>query len=108
SPEEDQSAALAAMAAEGVEHTVSLETIGMADSTQAEPTQVSIKVVDPFRYPFYGAVELDPPQPLTVALQPDSVVVSRLTAERLAIRVGDSVRMNGARFRVTGLLTSEP
>jgi len=41
---------------------------------------ISIKSVDPRRYPWYGRVELDPALPLGEALQPDTAVVSRTLA----------------------------
>ena len=77
SPEE--TAAIDALAKRGVEHTLITETISMAaraqgdghsvdsvdkDSDAATPLLVSIKAVDPARYPYYGAVKLDPPMAL--------------------------------------------
>ncbi len=43
----------------------------------ATPVLVSIKAVDPAKYPYYGDVKLNPPMPLTDALTPDAVVVAK-------------------------------
>ena len=49
---------------------------------------VSVKAVDPARYPFYGKVKLDPPQPLSDVLNPDTVAVSDDLLLRLNVEVG--------------------
>ena len=61
------------MAARGVERTLITETVSMATSAaaafrDAAPVLVSIKAVDPSKYPYYGEVKLDPPMPLAQAL----------------------------------------
>jgi putative ABC transport system permease protein len=78
----------------------------------ANRTLVEIKAVDA-AYPLYGSLASDPPQPLNQALavQPDGVfgVLAEATLlDRLAINVGDEVRLGGATLRITGILTREP
>jgi putative ABC transport system permease protein len=74
---EREVAALDALAQRGVEHTLITETISMASSAQAAPNSdaatpvlVSIKAVDPSKYPYYGAVTLDPPLALRDSFNP--------------------------------------
>jgi putative ABC transport system permease protein len=109
SPSEEQRGELVELARQGIEETESLEAYGMASSDRAaDPALVSIRSVDPFRYPWYGAVELEPNRPLREALEPDTAVVSRTLAERLAVAPGDRILLNGVDFRIAALLASEP
>ena len=57
-PTEQQNAALDAL--HGVERTMITETFSMASSTAPDvtPLLVSIKAVDPSKYPYYGEVKL--------------------------------------------------
>ena len=108
-PSDEQTAAIAGLERQGIEATESLETYGMAASDQAaDPALVSVKSVDPFRYPWYGSVRLEPGVSLQTALQADSLVISRTLAERLAVGQGDRLRLNGAEFRVAAILAFEP
>src|SRR5579863_9457451 len=59
----DQTAQLDALAKRGVERTLITETVTMATpavaaTADAAPVLVSIKAVDPERYPYYGEVKL--------------------------------------------------
>src|SRR5580658_9906925 len=82
-PNPEQTAELDALAARGVQRTLITETVSMATpapgnaatpvSEDAAPVLVSIKAVDPSRYPYYGEVKLQPPMALEQALTPDSV-----------------------------------
>jgi putative ABC transport system permease protein len=108
-PTEEQRAAIAELDGRGIERTESLETYSMASSDQAaDPALVSIKEVDPRRYPWYGAVELEPSLPLDRALRVDTAIVSRTLLERLAIATGSQILLNGVAFQVTAVLTGEP
>jgi putative ABC transport system permease protein len=108
-PNAEQQAALDRLAARGVERTWITETVTMAASAQAEnPLLVSVKAVDPAKYPFYGQVKLDPPRRLAEALDASSVGVSDDTALRLGVRAGDTIRIGGQDFRVAGVVTAEP
>ena len=99
----------------GVEHTLITETISMASSAQAAPNSdaatpvlVSIKAVDPAKYPYYGEVKLDPPMALNDALQPDTVAVAQDVLLRLNAKVGDQLRVGTETFRISAVVVSEP
>ncbi len=108
-------AALDALAKRGVEHTLMTETISMASSAQAAPDSdaatpalVSIKAVDPSKYPYYGAVKLDPPMALQDALQPDTVATAQDVLLRLNVKVGDRLRIGAESFRISAIVLNEP
>jgi len=108
-PSEEQRGQLAGLAGQGIEASESLETYSMAFSDRAaDPALVSVKSVDPLRYPWYGAVALEPIRPLREALEPDTAVVSRALAERLAVAPGDRILLNGVDFRIAAILIGEP
>jgi len=109
-PTPEQGARLDALGKENIEHTLILETISMATSTAADatPLLVSIKVVDPVKYPYYGEVKLDPPMPLEKALQPGTAAVAQDLLLRLNLKVGDAVRVGTQEFRISTVVVSEP
>ena len=72
------------------------------------PLLVSLKVVDPAKYPFYGAVKLQPEEPLAAALNDHSVVVDESLLVRLHTQVGANLRIGGAPFRIAALIAKEP
>lgn len=86
------------------------ETISMAGSaTQHTPQLVSVKAVDPSVYPFYGKLALSPGKPVAALLPNDSsVVVTPETLVRLKVQPGDSLRIGGQEYRITGTILSEP
>ena len=86
------------------------ETESMAASAKdGIPQMISIKAVDPKCYPFYGALGVSPPQPLASLLQDDaSVVVTPELLMRLRVAVGDTIRLGGKEYRITGTLLKEP
>ncbi len=108
----DQTAQLDALAARGVERTLITETVSMASSptasADAAPVLVSIKAVDPSKYPYYGVVKLDPDITLQQALTPDSVVAGEDLLIRLGVKPGQQVRVGGQDFRVAAAVISEP
>ncbi len=87
-----------------------IETVSMAASNRQHiPQMISVKSVDPQVYPFYGKIGLQPEQPLSSLLESDSsVVVSPELEMRLKVKPGDTIRLGGKDFKVTGTLTSEP
>ena len=115
-PASDQEiAALDALARRGVDHTLIMETISMASSAQAAPNSdaatpvlVSIKAVDPSKYPYYGEVKLDPPMALQAALQPDTVAVAQDVLLRLNAKVGDQIRVGTEPLRISAVVNNEP
>lgn len=82
------------------------EVVGMramAIAPSGDRMLVELKAVDD-RYPLYGDLVLDPPQPLAqggIALDPT-------VAERLGLTPGDTVRIGESRFRYLGAVTQEP
>jgi putative ABC transport system permease protein len=124
----EQTAQLDALAARGVERTLITETVSMASATpspmasatpspmassptpapDAAPVLVSIKAVDPSKYPYYGTVKLEPDMPLQQALTPDSVVAGEDLLIRVGVKVGQQIRVGGQDFRVAAAVISEP
>src|SRR5581483_5583154 len=70
-PDAQQTAQLDALAQRGVQRTLITETVTMATpavtTDQTVPVLISIKAVDPAKYPYYGEVKLQPPMPLAQA-----------------------------------------
>jgi putative ABC transport system permease protein len=93
----------------GVERTSVTETVSMA-SLQGDPVPllVSLKVVDPAKYPFYGAVTLSPAGDLRTMLTDSSVVVDDNLLVRLRAKVGDSLKIGGQFFRIAAVIEKEP
>jgi putative ABC transport system permease protein len=75
-----------------------------ADGTNAVLSE--LKGVDS-AYPLYGAFRLAPgalmPRPAR-----DGVAIAPALAEKLSVKVGDSIRMGEARLKVIGLIADEP
>lgn len=108
-PTSQQSAAMDALAKQGVERAWITETPTMASVGEGKPPMlVSVKAVDPTKYPFYGEIRLSPPAPLSQALTPDAIAVSDDVLLRLNLKVGDTLRLGGQPFRIAGLVTREP
>ncbi len=72
------------------------------------PLLVSLKVIDPKLYPFYGNFKLSPAQPLASAIGDHSVVVDESLLVRLHTRVGAMLRIGGQPFRISALIVKEP
>jgi putative ABC transport system permease protein len=108
-PTPQQDAALNDLAQSGVDRTWITETVTMASAGESKPPMlVSVKAVDPKKYPFYGEIRLSPPAPLARALTPDTVAVSSDILLRLNLKTGDSIRLGGQPFRIAGEVTYEP
>ena len=107
-PTAQEDAALDALP--GVERTLITETFSMASTTAADvtPLLVSIKAVDPAKYPYYGEVKLAPEMALPAALTADSVVVGDDLLIRMHLKVGDTIRVGGQDFRIAAAVVSEP
>lgn len=101
---------LDALAARKVDRTLITETVSMASSgaPDAVPVLVSVKAVDPTKYPYYGTVKLSPAMPLREALRPDAVVAGEDVLIRLGIGVGDKIRLGAQEFRLAAVVLSEP
>jgi putative ABC transport system permease protein len=108
-PTPQQTAAMDALAQSGVDRTWITETVTMASASESKPPMlVSVKAVDPKKYPFYGEIRLTPPAPLSRALTADTVAVSGDVLLRLNLKVGDAIRLGGQPFRIAGEVTYEP
>jgi putative ABC transport system permease protein len=108
-PTPQQSAAMDALAKSGVDRTWITETVTMVSAgVDKPPMLVSVKAVDPAKYPFYGEIRLSPPAPLSRALTADTVAVSDDVLLRLNLKVGDALRLGGQSFRIIGQVTYEP
>jgi putative ABC transport system permease protein len=93
----------------GLDATPVTEMLSMASSTTSlDPLLVSLKAVDPAKYPFYGTVELIPAIPLRQALTDTSVAVGDDLLLRLHLRVGDSIKLADSTFRIAAVVTDEP
>lgn len=89
------------------------ETVSMAAPAAANgsrvPQMISVKAVDPTAYPYYGALGLKPALPLEQLLASnEDVVVSEELLIRFKVHVGDSIRVGGKEFKITGEVTAEP
>lgn len=108
-PSDEQNAMMSDLDKRGIAHTWITETISMISAGQGKPPLlVSIKAVEPGKYPFYGTVKLNPPQSLTDMLKPDSIGAADDLLMRLGVKVGDSVRIGGQDFRIAALVEEEP
>jgi putative ABC transport system permease protein len=96
--------------ASGSELTRVTETVSMAGSSkQRFPQMISVKAVDPRAYPYYGKIGLVPNDKLASLLANDhSAVVTPELEMRLKVKPGDTIRLGGKDFFVTGTVTSEP
>jgi putative ABC transport system permease protein len=94
----------------GVDRTLITETFSMASTERPDmtPLMVSIKAVDPAKYPYYGEVKLAPEMPLSAALTADTVAAGDDLLIRLNLKVGDSIKVGGQDYRVMATVVSEP
>ena len=107
-PTDAQFAALDAI--RNVDRTLITETFSMASSLDPNttPLLVSIKAVDPTKYPYYGEVKLNPGIPLTQALTADTVALGDDLMMRLNLKVGDKIRVGGQDYKIAATVVSEP
>ncbi len=108
-PTPEQQRGLDAIASQGVEITPVTELLSMASSPKnLDPLLVSLKAVDPTRYPFYGAVDLSPKADLRSTLTPTSVIVADDLLLRLHLHVGDQLKLGDKIFTIRSVVTNEP
>ena len=94
---------------EGVEITPVTELLSMASAAKTmDPLLVSIKAVDPGKYPFYGEVDLSPAQKLPTALDANTVSVADDLLVRLKMQVGDQLKIGNKIFRIGSVVENEP
>jgi len=98
-PTPDQQRGLDQVAREGVQITPVTELLSMASSPVTfDPLLISLKAVDPAKYPFYG----------TVDLKPDTVVVAEDLLIRLHLHIGDQLKIGSQTYRIASVVTNEP
>lgn len=103
----------AALATGGrVSHAMELRAMVKVARADVAPTLAEVKAVDA-AYPLYGAPELSPAIPLAEALAKDAAgvygaIAEPALADRLGIKVGDSLTIGSAQYRLTALLDFEP
>ncbi len=108
-PTPEQQKGLDEIAASGVEITPVTELLSMASSVKTlDPLLVSLKAVDPAKYPFYGEVELAPAAPLKATLAPDTVAVADDLLVRLNLKAGDRLKVGTQLFRIASVVVNEP
>ena len=108
-PTPEQQKGLDEIAASGVEITPVTELLSMASSPKTlDPLLVSMKAVDPAKYPFYGDVELAPAAPLKTVLTPDAVAVADDLLIRLNLKVGDQLKVGTKLFQIASVVVNEP
>jgi putative ABC transport system permease protein len=108
-PTPNQQKELDDIAASGVEMTPVTELVSMASSPKTmDPLLISLKAVDPAKYPFYGTVDLEPKAELKSVLGDDSIVVADDLLIRLHLKVGDSLNIGNGTYRIVSVVTNEP
>ncbi|MBP1805405.1 ABC transporter permease [Rubellimicrobium aerolatum] len=94
-----------------VSEVVDFRSLAVADPTgRADRALTQVKAVDDL-YPLIGEVRLDPPQPLDRALAGGplpGLVMERALVDRLALEVGDRVRLGTQDFTLTAVLLRYP
>ena len=105
-PTEEELAFLDGLRERGIDYTPVTETVSMSSSEgQPQPLLSSIKAADLSVYPYYGAIELDPPEP---DMDDDAVIVSADLLLRLGVEVGDTVQVSAGEFRIAAVAIREP
>jgi putative ABC transport system permease protein len=108
-PTPDEQAGIARLRAEGNDESPVTELLSMASATTSmDPLLVSVKAVEPEKYPFYGAVVLQPAMPLAQALTDSTVAVGDDLLLRLHLRVGDSIKLGTQVFKIASVVEDEP
>jgi putative ABC transport system permease protein len=97
--------------AETVSETVDFRSMVIVDPDgEPERALTQVRGVDG-AYPLYGEVVLDPPMPLADALSTEAlpgIVMQRLLVDRLALSVGETVRLGTQDFELRAVLETEP
>ncbi|HXP09295.1 MAG TPA: FtsX-like permease family protein, partial [Acidobacteriaceae bacterium] len=108
-PTEQEEQQLNVMASNGIQRTQITDTVSMVSSPgDPVPLLVSLKAVDPQRYPFYGTAELQPAGDLRQVLTDSTVVVAEDLLIRLHTQVGASLKIGDSTFRIAAILSHEP
>jgi len=96
-------------ALKGVERTTVTETVSMAEAKgDPVPLLVSLKAVNPAKYPFYGHVVLNPAGNLREVLTDDTAVVDENLLVRLNTKVGAQLKLGNKLFTIAAVIVREP
>lgn len=85
-------------------------TVINVPASGTEASQITPVLIDPTQYPFYGAVASTDGLPLAQMLQSSTdIVLDQRVADALKVKIGDTVRVNGAQadFTVRGIVPTE-
>ncbi len=105
----EQARQMDALARDGIEYTETTETVSMARVPgHAVPILVSLKAVNPGKYPFYGQLVLKPAGSIRQMLTSNTVLVDDNLLVRLHAQVGDPLEVGGHVFRIAAVITREP
>ncbi len=108
-PDQDQLGHLDQLRSTGIDWTLVTSTMSSAASeNSADSTFAIVKAVDPAQYPYYGQLLLAPAKSLSAALTPETTVVSEDVLSRLAVAIGDRIRIGAQFFRISAVIRSEP
>jgi putative ABC transport system permease protein len=108
-PTKEEEQQLNVMASHGIQRTEVSDTVSMVSSPgDPVPLLVSLKAVDPQKYPFYGTVDLQPAGDLRRVLTDATVVVADDLLIRLHTQVGASLKIGDSTFRIAAILVREP
>jgi putative ABC transport system permease protein len=108
-PTQEEEQQLNVLASHGIVRTEVSDTVSMVSSPgDPVPLLVSLKAVDPQRYPFYGTVVLEPAGDLRQVLTDATVVVADDLLIRLHTQVGASLKIGDSTFRIAAILVREP
>jgi putative ABC transport system permease protein len=102
-------AKLSAILPPGARRTQITQTISMVSTPQdPNPLLVSLKILDPAEYPFYGNVSLQDGKQLRDVLNDGTVVVGDDLLIRLQTRVGQSLQVGSLTLRIADIVSGEP
>lgn len=105
----EETAGLANLSSPTIDQTQVTELMSMASTPGSyDPLLVSVKAVDPTKYPFYGALTLAPSMNLPAALTDDTVAVGDDLLLRLHLKLGDQVRLGDKQMRIVSVVADEP
>ncbi|MEL6960507.1 MAG: ABC transporter permease, partial [Pseudomonadota bacterium] len=94
-----------------VSETVDFRSMVVVEREETERGLTQVQAVDDL-YPLIGAVELDPPMPLSDAFAGDGTlpggVMERVLADRLALAPGDTFALGNQQFTLSAILVSYP
>ncbi len=108
-PTAEQTAVLDRLRAQGIEITWVTESISMLSAgPETIPLLVSVKAVEPDKYPFYGEFRANPPAKPKNVLDDQHVLVADDLRIRFNLHVGSTLRLGEAFFQVAGTVENEP